>query len=94
MEIEKIEVENQPVQVASELNARLGIWTDAEKKVMRDTYKDGDWVFGIGPHKGCSPVFEGCGHLQPFSYLHDYDPAHFRLATTDEIKESMVKVDA
>ena len=48
----------------------------------------GDWVFGLGEHKGCSPIFEGYGHLQPFSYLDDYNAEDFRLATKQEIEES------
>ena len=65
-------------------------WTDSEIKIMRETYKDGDWVFGIGPNKGCSPVFMGGGgDLQPFSYLNDYTPEHFRLATAQEIKDAI-----
>ena len=91
MEIEKNEGENQPVQVASAVERPVRRWTDDEKKVMRDAYKDGDWVFGIGPHKGCSEVFEGYGHLQPFSYLDDFDPGHFRLATEEEIEEAKAR---
>ena len=76
-------------QAGSELSGGLGAWTDADKRAMREAYNDGDWVFGIGPHLGCSEVFEGYGHLQPFSYLNDYDPTHFRLATPEEIAESL-----
>jgi len=54
-------------------------------QAIRDAFKIGDFVVGIGPHRGCSNVFEGNGgHYQPFSYLDDFDPAHFRLATEDE----------
>lgn len=53
---------------------------------IRASYQPGDWVFGIGPHKGCSEVFEGRnGALYPFAYLNDYDPGHYRLATDDEV---------
>lgn len=56
---------------------------------VRKVFKEGDWVFGIGEHKGCSIVFEGdsCDY-QPFSYLDDYDPKSFRLATPDEISRN------
>ena len=91
MEIEKNEGENQPVQVASAVERPVRRWTDDEKKVMRDAYKDGDWVFGIGSHKGCSEVFEGYGFLQPFEYLNDFDPTHFRLATHEEIEEAKTR---
>lgn len=66
-----------------------------ERKIMTDKYEAlrkkfgiGDWVYGLGEHKGCSPVFEGYGKLQPFEYLNDFDPDNFRLATEDEIKEA------
>ena len=51
---------------------------------VRAAFSPGDWVVGIGPHRGCSEVFEGDGLYQPFSYLNDYDPSHFRLASNDE----------
>jgi len=47
-------------------------------------FKDGDYVVGIGEHKGCSQVFTDCGQTQPFSYLSDYNPDNYRLATEDE----------
>ena len=54
---------------------------------LRKKFKDNDWVFGIGEHKGCSQIFTGTyGDMQPFSYLNDYDPDNFRLATKDEIQ--------
>lgn len=78
------------MEIAIKCDIELEKWSQEEIEIMRKTYKDGDWVFGIGPHRGCSPVFMGCGgHLQPFSYLNDYNPAHFRLATDDEIKNAM-----
>jgi hypothetical protein len=57
-------------------------------KDVRLKFNIGDWVFGIGEHKGCSPVFEGtyCDY-QPFSYLNDFNPDNFRLATELEIEE-------
>jgi hypothetical protein len=53
---------------------------------IRKSFNVGDWVVGIGEHKGCSQVFEGtyCDY-QPFSYLDDFDPSNFRLATQEEI---------
>lgn len=61
----------------------------AKSAAVREAFKPGDWVFGIGEHVGCSPVFEGYnGSYQPFDYLNDFDPAHFRLATVEEIAEA------
>jgi len=58
-------------------------------KAVREKFKEGDWVFGLGEHKGCSPVFDHVKyHLQPFSYLNATNPDDFRLATVDEIKEA------
>ena len=57
---------------------------------IRKVFKNGDWVFGIGKHKGCSQVFSGTyGDMQPFSYLDDFDPNDFRIATDNEIKEAL-----
>ncbi len=56
-------------------------------EALRKKFKEDDWVFGIGEHKGCSPVFENPGGvLQPFEYLDDFNPDHFRLATEEEKK--------
>ncbi len=54
---------------------------------VRKKFNIGDWVFGIGEHEGCSVVFEGdnCDY-QPFSYLNDYEPDNYRLATPEEIE--------
>ena len=56
---------------------------------VREAFKIGDWVLGVGEHGGCSEVFEGdsCDY-QPFSYLDDYNPSNFRLATSDEIEQA------
>jgi len=56
-------------------------------KDVREKFDVGDWVFGIGEHEGCSEVFEGtyCD-FQPFSYLDDFNPDNFRLATELEIE--------
>lgn len=53
----------------------------------RKAFNVGDWVFGVGENEGCSQVFEGdfCDY-QPFSYLNDYDPNNYRLATDKEIQ--------
>jgi len=53
---------------------------------IKKHFKDGDWVFGIGQHKGCSEVFTGVyGDFQPFDYLNDYNPSNYRLATKAEV---------
>lgn len=53
---------------------------------VKAKFKDGDWVFGVGEHVGCSPVFDhDTDHPQPFSYLSATNPDDFRLATDDEI---------
>lgn len=54
---------------------------------VRKRFKIGDWVFGLGEHVGCSCVFEGsCCDYQPFSYLNDFNPDNYRLATLKEIE--------
>jgi len=54
---------------------------------VRNKFNDGDWVFGLGDHTGCSPVFDrDTNHPQPFSYLDATNPEDFRLATAQEIK--------
>ena len=69
---------------SGEFRKRVNLYKSTE---ARKVFKVGDWVFGIGEHKGCSEVFEGtfCD-FQPFSYLDDFDPSHFRLATQEEIE--------
>jgi len=71
---------------ASEFRKRVNKYRSLD---VRKVFKEGDWVFGIGEHEGCSVVFDGdsCDY-QPFSYLDDYDPKNFRLATPDEIKRA------
>ncbi len=57
---------------------------------VREKFKEGDWVFGVDEHIGCSPVFDhDTKNPQPFSYLSDANPDHFRLATEAEIRASM-----
>ena len=55
---------------------------------IRKKFKDGDWVYGVGEHKGCSECFDMTTRIpQPFSYLSDNNPDDFRLATPQEIVE-------
>ena len=57
---------------------------------IREKFKNGDWVLGLGEHKGCSPVFDIDSHApQPFSYLGTDDADQFRIATKDEIREAI-----
>ena len=59
---------------------------------IKKHYKNGDWVFGIGPNKGCSQVFTGSsGDFQPFDFLNDYNPFNFRQATYQEIIDATNK---
>lgn len=59
-------------------------------KSIREKFKSGDWVFGLGEHKGCSQVFIGYrGEIQPFDYLDDFEPKNFRLANDKEIQEAI-----
>lgn len=61
---------------------------------IRENFKDGDWIYGIGEHKGCSMAFDfDTKHPQPFSYLDATDPNEFRIATKKEIKEADYKFD-
>jgi len=54
---------------------------------VRAKFKNGDWVFGLGDHIGCSVVFNIESDMpQPFSYLNTDDETKFRLATHDEIR--------
>jgi len=60
---------------------------------VKEKFKDGDWVFGVGEHEGCSEAFDmDTKHPQPFSYLSSTNPDDFRLATEDEIKEIKARV--
>ena len=61
---------------------------DKAKKVHA-IFSNGDWVFGIGKDKGCSEVFTGTtGDFQPFSYLDNFEPSDFRIATEKEINDA------
>ena len=56
---------------------------------VKEKFKEGDWVIGVGKHIGCSPVFDhNTDHPQPFSYLDEANPDEFRLATEQEIEAS------
>lgn len=67
--------------------------TDKYSK-LRQIYKDGDWVYGIGEHKGCSQVFDSNKpNIQPFSYLNSTNPDDFRLASPSEIEEADKKIN-
>ena len=62
-------------------------------KELRAKFNEGDWVFGIGKHVGCSPVFDHDKEdIQPFSYLDETNPDEFRLATEEEIKKSRLNM--
>lgn len=62
-------------------------------KAIRENFKNGDWVFGIGEHIGCSQVFDmETKNPQPFSYLDSVDTSDFRLATEDEIKKAYPQI--
>ena len=55
---------------------------------LKEKFKDGDWVVGLGENIGCSQVFTGdSGDFQPFSYLNSTDPEGFRLATDKAERE-------
>lgn len=71
---------------AGEFRKRVNRYQSHE---VRKVFSVGDWVLGIGKHEGCSIVFESdsCDY-QPFSYLNDYNPKNFRLATPDEIQQA------
>ena len=56
---------------------------------VKEKFKDGDWVVGVGKHVGCSPVLDhDTNNPQPFSYLDEDNPDEFRLATDEEIEAS------
>ena len=71
---------------AGEFRKRVNIYKSRD---VREAFKIGDYVFGLGDNLGCYQVFEGnyCNY-QPFSYLNDYDPNNYRLATADEIESA------
>jgi len=53
---------------------------------VRKKFNNGDWVFGVGDHKGCSMAFDmETNAPQPFSYLNAIDPNDFRIATEAEV---------
>jgi hypothetical protein len=71
---------------AEEFFKRVNLY---ESVAVREVFKPGDWIFGLGEHKGCSEVFMGyLWDYQPFSFLNDFDPRNFRLATADEVNKA------
>ncbi len=69
---------------AIEFKKRVNRYLSTE---IRKAFRPGDWVVSTNTtHSGCYKVFEGvfCDY-HPFSYLGDFDPLHFRLATQEEI---------
>lgn len=54
---------------------------------VKEKFKDGDWVFGIGKHRGCSQAFTSGKCFYPFSYLDATSPDDFRIATVFEINQ-------
>ncbi len=61
-------------------------------KAVKEKFKDGDWVFGVGDHIGCSIVFDhDTPNPQPFSYLDATNPDDFRLATNEEIEAAKAR---
>ena len=72
------------------INTKLKKRQDKFAKV-RAKFKEGDWVYGIGKHEGCSPVFNhDKSDIQPFSYLNEANPDEFRLATEEEIANAKI----
>jgi len=64
----------------------------SEYDAVKERFKDGDWVFGVGDHVGCSIVFDcDTDNPQPFSYLDETNPDAFRLATQEEIDEAQTR---
>ena len=63
----------------------------SQPETVHTKFSVGDFVVGLGENEGCSQVFEDCGHLQPFSYLSDFNPENYRLATNDEIFQAGIK---
>jgi len=58
-------------------------------KKLRQIFKTGDWIYAVGDKMSCYEVFEDeGGNFQPFSFLKDYDPTHFILATAEKIAEA------
>ena len=63
-------------------------------KAVREKFKDGDWVFGLGEHVGCSACFDMAEkNPQPFSYLDATNPDDFRIATTEEVEAAYPLLD-
>lgn len=85
--------ERYALVMGERLNALHEMIDRPKRDAIKRAFPPGTWVFGIGPHKGCSEVFEGsAGVLQPFDYLQDYDLSHYRVATPAEVMEAMDRV--
>ena len=57
-----------------------------DQQHVKKKFKNDDWIISIDKYNGCSQVHtDFVGELQPFSYLDDYNPDHYRLATEEEI---------
>jgi hypothetical protein len=59
-----------------------------EPETVYTKFKEGDFVVGLGEHKGCSMVLTVYGFFQPFQYLEDFNPDNFRIATNEEIYQA------
>ncbi|MGR3218943.1 MAG: hypothetical protein ACUZ8H_03875 [Candidatus Anammoxibacter sp.] len=71
------------------MSENIKIRNSQKSKEVREKFNIGDWVFGLGEHHGCSQVFEGDSKdYQPFSYLNDFNPDNYRIATKDEIAKA------
>ncbi len=70
----------------------MNITNKNEYEDVRQIYKDGDWVTGIGKYQGCSIVFDSDTNMQPFSFLHCTNPSEFRLATEEEILIALYRI--
>ena len=89
MDIEDIDIEKHNSLWDARVIRQCYINLENDKYTdVRKVYNDGDLVFGIGKHSGCSECFDMTTRIpQPFSFLNDTDPNNFRLATDKEIEE-------
>lgn len=89
----KVLARSDSLSLDRKINALHKLIDQPKMDAIKLAFPPGTWVFGIGPHKGCSEVFEGsAGDLQPFDYLCDYDLTHYRVATPEEVMEAMDRV--
>jgi hypothetical protein len=74
-------------ELADQVDSVVSAQPSNKYDAVKAKFKEGDWVFGVGEHVGCSPVFDhDTDQPQPFSYLDATNPDDFRLATADEIE--------